>query len=727
MPQLAFAVAWLLTALGSVQATEVSAARSDSKGSNVIAKVVEMLQNEKGKIIEDLKEERSNMEEYFKYCDTEQSDKQYAIKRATSKIEDLAATIEQANGQIEEFNEEIVELADDISDRQGELDKAKKLRDDTHAEFKQREHEQEIMIGELEQMEYALKHQMLAMTTPPPVEFVQDGGQEALLQISDIDKEVKNVLKDSKALGMSMMDMSMKDIRRFKELMTRTVHALGLDPEATVPATAAFLQQSNSASSHAHQPEEISMDMLDKAGISDAQRDSLYAFASLKGKAEAALQRERDNDVASQHDFMMEKQDLVKTMETLQEKMDEAKANVQDLTETAAAAEKEKGDTEAAKAADEKFLKALMTECHLAADAWDKRETSATEEQAAIDKACEILSSRVTVFLQLSRNVKEVRAKKDIRRALLSHLKKMGAQSKSLSVLNLISFATHSPFDKINGLIKELIANLQKEAAEDANKHAYCEAEKKKNGESSAKINKRLDELNTRLDGSNARKQELTDNVEELTDQIAEMNSQDAEALKVREEQHATFVKAEADFKEATSAVEDAMNVLKDFYDNAAFLQQPKAAPKIGGASKDAAGGILSILDMMATEFADTVAELQTTEREQKDAYEKQTNDNEVSKAAKTAEIKASESELASLGTAISETSQDLRGVQKELDALNEYIEKLKGTCVNQPMPYQERVKRRNAEIEGLKQAMDILNGETVLVQIRNLRHSVSE
>merc|ERR1719159_1203918 len=103
--------------------------------------------------------------------------------------------------------------------------------------------------------------------------------------------------------------------------------------------------------------------------------------------------------------------------------------------------------------------------------------------------------------------------------------------------------------------------------------------------------------------------------------------------------------------------------------------------PKIGGARKDSAGGILSILDMMATEFAETVAELQTTEREQKAAYEKQKNDNEVSKAAKQAEIKASESEVSSLTVAITETTNDRRGVQEEYDALNEYIEKLKMTC----------------------------------------------
>lgn len=718
MPQLAFAVTWLLTTLGIVQGTEASLARSDLKGSNVIAKVIEMLENEKGKITEDLIQERASMEEYFEYCDTEKSDKQYAIKIATGKIEDLAATIEQANGQIEELNNEIVEISGDIKDKEGELDKAKALRDESHEEFKKREHEQVVMIGELEQMEMALKQQMLQMTTPPPVEFVQ-GGEEALLQVHDSTaKRMQTVLPNQAALGMSP-----QDIQRSLERLTRAVNALGLDPQARKPpVTAAFLQQSN-AFPTANAPKEITMEDLDAAGISDEQKHSLYAFQDLKGKAEAALQRERDWDVESQHEFMMEKQDIVKTMGVMQEKMDEAKADVQRLSESKAIAEKEKGNTEAAKAADEKFLKALMTECHVAADAWDKRSTSADEEMAAIDKACEILGSKVKVFLQL--NQERHRENKDIRKALLNHLRKMGAQSKSLSVLNLISMAVHSPFDKINGLIKELIENLQKQAAEDANKHAYCEAEKKKNSESSAKLTKRLDELDTRLDSYNARKQELTDNIEELTTEIAEMAKLDGEALKVREEQHATFVKAEADFKEATSAVEDAINVLKDFYDNAAFIQQredpPAVAkpPKIGGASKAAAGGILSILDMMATEFAETVAELQTTEREQKEAYEKQTNDNEVSTAAKQAEIKASESEVSSLTSAISDTSNDRRGVQEEYDALNEYIEKLKLTCANPVVPYEERVKKRQAEIAGLKEALSILNEKTVLVQVK--------
>ena len=46
-----------------------------------------------------------------------------------------------------------------------------------------------------------------------------------------------------------------------------------------------------------------------------------------------------------------------------------------------------------------------------------------------------------------------------------------------------------------------------------------------------------------------------------------------------------------------------------------------------------------------------------------------------------------------------------------------EYYGKIKDRCVAKPETYEGRTKRRNAEIEGLKQALQILNDETAFVQ----------
>jgi len=63
---------------------------------------------------------------------------------------------------------------------------------------------------------------------------------------------------------------------------------------------------------------------------------------------------------------------------------------------------------------------------------------------------------------------------------------------------------------------------------------------------------------------------------------------------------------------------------------------------------------------------------------------------------------------------ALARTEKDLKSVSEELAAANEYYEKLKPTCIDPGESYEERVARRKAEIEGLKEALKILNGESV-------------
>merc|ERR1719217_292078 len=284
-------------------------------------------------------------------------------------------------------------------------------------------------------------------------------------------------------------------------------------------------------------------------------------------------------------------------------------------------------------------------------------------------------------------------------------------------MLNMVSAASVQPMDKVKDLIGQLIAKLTKEAADAASTHAWCEEENKKNKAAKEKTTDKLEALQLRLDKANARKAELADNVAALTEEIAEIDASDAEALEIRTAEKKNFEKAEGDFKEAAAAVLDAIEALKDYYGDTALIQletttkSPIAfqAPDLGGAKTDSAGGILGILDTMANEFSKTVSELQSDEREKKKAYEKMKNDNEVSKAAKEAEIKGSTSEIQSLTVTAGETTDDLTMTGDEKKALLDYIEKLKPTCVGTVMPYAERKAKREAEIEGLQQALKIL------------------
>merc|ERR1711862_634094 len=97
--------------------------------------------------------------------------------------------------------------------------------------------------------------------------------------------------------------------------------------------------------------------------------------------------------------------------------------------------------------------------------------------------------------------------------------------------------------------------------------------------------------------------------------------------------------------------------------------------------------------------------------------YERETKENQVQKTTKTQDVKYKTRESASLDKAIAEASSDRSGLQSELDAVSEYLAKVQEKCVAKPESYAEKKARREAEIAGLKDAMEILENESALVQ----------
>merc|ERR1712232_1216491 len=94
--------------------------------------------------------------------------------------------------------------------------------------------------------------------------------------------------------------------------------------------------------------------------------------------------------------------------------------------------------------------------------------------------------------------------------------------------------------------------------------------------------------------------------------------------------------------------------------------------------------------------------------------YEQQTKENDVVKTTKAQDVKYKDQEAAALDKSVSELKGDLSGTKDELAAVVEYLKKIEEKCIAKPESYEDRVKARNAEIAGLKEAMTILDGEAV-------------
>merc|ERR1711956_126185 len=154
----------------------------------------------------------------------------------------------------------------------------------------------------------------------------------------------------------------------------------------------------------------------------------------------------------------------------------------------------------------------------------------------------------------------------------------------------------------------------------------------------------------------------------------------------------------------------------------AALMQQP-ALPATHGKATGAGQGIINILEVCESDFAENLAKEETEEDDAQTEYDKTTQENKVMKALKDQDVKYKTQEIKALGKALTELSADKESADTEHAAVMEYYGKIKERCIAKPETYEERKKRREAEIAGLKEALSILENETAFMQRKSRRH----
>merc|ERR1719420_1594120 len=146
------------------------------------------------------------------------------------------------------------------------------------------------------------------------------------------------------------------------------------------------------------------------------------------------------------------------------------------------------------------------------------------------------------------------------------------------------------------------------------------------------------------------------------------------------------------------------------------FMQQP-AQPALHEKASGAGGSIIDILEVVESDFATNLAKEETEEADAAADYDKTTQENKVTKTIKDQGVKYKTQEATALDKEISELSSDRDTTNNELAAVNEYYGQIKERCIAKPESYEERKARREAEIEGLKEALSILENEAAFIQ----------
>merc|ERR1719326_2576520 len=228
-------------------------------------------------------------------------------------------------------------------------------------------------------------------------------------------------------------------------------------------------------------------------------------------------------------------------------------------------------------------------------------------------------------------------------------------------------------------MIKDLIIKLMEEANEEAEHKGWCDTELSTNEQTRKEKTAAVETLHAEIDELSASIAKLTQEITDLTAEIAEIDKAVAEATALLQGQ-----------------------------------QKPEVfdEPYTGMQSEN--GGVVGMLEVIQSDFARLETDTKAAEAEAQKAFDEFTSESAVNRAANAKDVEHKTTKKTNQEAAPTAKKADLEGTQKELDPALAYYDKLKPSCVDAGVSYEDRVARRKEEIESLQEALRILNGEEI-------------
>merc|ERR1719321_1102417 len=222
----------------------------------------------------------------------------------------------------------------------------------------------------------------------------------------------------------------------------------------------------------------------------------------------------------------------------------------------------------------------------------------------------------------------------------------------------------------------------------------------------------------------------LKEEIAQLTNEIAELNKGLSEATTLRGNERAENEKTLADANQGLVGVKKAIQILKEFYDNALVQTGAKYVPPGAGAdgqtvgdmapdsgfeeeshgNQDAASGIMGMLSVIQSDFERTIDTVTSEEEDAEDEFTSYKSDTETDISEKEDLIKSKTGNKKETTGVLEEGKDDLADHTELKDQAIKELAKLKPSCVDTGADYAEAVARREQEIESLKSAYIILD-----------------
>eukprot|EP00929_Paragymnodinium_shiwhaense_P032588 TRINITY_DN18032_c0_g1_i2.p2 TRINITY_DN18032_c0_g1~~TRINITY_DN18032_c0_g1_i2.p2 ORF type:complete len:700 (+),score=346.23 TRINITY_DN18032_c0_g1_i2:131-2101(+) len=648
-----------------------------------VQKVIQMLEDMKMKGGAQINLEQKTFQTYKEWVDSRVTDLGFEIKTTKSEIEKLLAFIGKADSDAAELATAIRELDGEISKTEAAQKAATDIRGKSNAEYQVAQEDLSESVDALQRAIQVMKSQnyarpqAAALLQKMAAEKGNKGMRRVLAAFLEMDASSASAAKDAPAVAAyeyqstSIVDMLEDLLDKFKEQLSDTE-----------------TQESNQAHNY-------DLEMLHLGNMAERLTSDREEKAALRGKTVSESGEAKGQLAAAKADLSEDEKLLQETKATFA-----AKTQVFEENQKVRAEE----------------LEALGKAIDIISD------PSVSDSYAEHVKLAQLSKKGggAVSFLQRAsrRTAASLAAAQDgAKKEVTALLKQKASELRSSVLLQAAQQVGDSPFGKVIEMIESLLAKLKEEAAAEADHKAWCDDELQKNKLKRDEKGSAVAQLQTETEKLAANIAGMANEIKTLSEEQSSLAKAMNEATSFRFKEKQENEAAIGDATLAQQALKKAIVILREFYEkqqagSAALLQQkqvPEMAAYKGMGSAN--GGVVGMLEVIESDFLRVETETKTAEATAAQQYEEFMSDSQAATKQKhDREFKLS-LEKDQTEFELDNVKKDLSLTQEELDKAMNYYDKLKPSCIEVHVSYEERVARRKQEIEALKEAYKVLDG----------------
>merc|ERR1719424_981486 len=417
-------------------------------------------------------------------------------------------------------------------------------------------------------------------------------------------------------------------------------------------------------------------------------------------------------------------------------------------------------DTAKALAEDKKFLADLSKNCATKGDEHAANMKLRSEELLALADTIKVLNDDDVLelmkktlpgasasFVQLKVSVASVRARA---LAAIRH----APRSVHLDFITLAIQGKKIGFEKVIGMIDEMVATLKTEQTDDNNKKEYCAQQFDLSDDKKKSLERSIGDLETVIADTKDGIENLKGEIAALGASIKALDKSVADATEQRKEENEDFTQLMASDSAAKEILGFAKNRLNKFYNPALYkapparvlseedratlaaggtlapteapggiagtgvtvLTQAKPAPppEAPGAYKKKSGesgGVIAMIDLLVKDLDKEMTVAKTEETDAQGDYETMMKDAAEKRSGDAKTLADKEAALADNQASLEKNTEDKTSATQELGATNQYIQSLHSECDWLLQYFEVRKEARTSEIDALGKAKAVLSG----------------